>query len=576
MSDIGRRLRAARTEAGFGSISDFLTALRDAGTPLARTVVYDAESGRRPPTEATLRAYAAVLHRPELTDLGAAPWAPVGQPADKPTTWSGSLLTGLVASDRRLSDDGIIELESIAREFEVTEDLVVAEAPDEIASMARSLVARAVCLALQGQVKLGIGSDLFLYQPGENPGFPGDITAEEWGPVWTAALKVGLDVVHVRSEFPQSDDRHGLSRDLRGLLGYRGRYQPYLVRQNAAASVPFAILSLPSVGSVQFLAAEDPRRCDVAIYFPWNASATVQAAESAIWRHVQRCADAADSIIRRYDAIGGNGAAARSAEDPSGGNDYWWVRARSERVLLDLERQPGTRYLFKDGLSTATCPTDVARARLRRARLAVEGSSVQPPLSPAVADEFDLLRGDRQREFLRNLADHEAFDFVTEASLRRYCRTGLFSERADDYWGAAARPDEVEAHLRFVLTILEQESNYRLVIISEDEAQALLAPGTVLDGAGWTLKADRGQADAAVFEVVRELVDGDDTTFVHTMCEIRHRDAVRSILNEFQLLRRLSLDAQRRQASIEMLEHLLLGLADGTAQGRHPARRSTS
>lgn len=555
-SDLGQVLRGARQQAGYASVPEFLEALRDRGVPVARTVIYDTESGRRQPTEATIRAYATVLGRPQLlSSVDLQDWK--HPEASHDSSWvTGSLISDLTPRHSWLLPTEIDKLETLAKQAPSTKNIFVASSKDDVVGLARSLLARVVCLALDGKIRPGIGSEIYVYQPDSQPGFPGDLATIEWSGVVKAALKVGLDVVHVRAGFDLSGERHGLSWDLRELLGYRGRYLPHALRGDFCLPAPQAIVSMPTVGTIMFLAADDPRRFDTAIYYPWEGEPMVRDAETALWRHTQHCVDAAESIVRRFDAL----KPWRTLPEDQGPSnaDYWWARARSARVFAEIEEQDGIRFLFKDGLSPATCPTDVARERMRRARLAIVDESLRPPFSPPIAEEFLTIRSDRHRAFLAGLRRFEALDFVTKSSLERYVKVGVFNDRLDDFWGSDSTPAEVVEHLQFVVGLLEDEPNYKLIVLDDKHIANLVAPGASLNGAGWMLKANHGESDRAVFEVVREVDDGQgNATFIHTTCEIRQRAAVRSILREFNAMRREYVTDDIRESTIAYLEELV-------------------
>lgn len=120
MSTSRNFLRDARIRAGLESVGEFLNVPREGGVPLARTVVYDSESGHRPPTEATVRAYALVLNRPDLYEEWAAArregessLVEETQPRDLASL---SVVSGLTGRDQGLSSDDVDGLRILAAE----------------------------------------------------------------------------------------------------------------------------------------------------------------------------------------------------------------------------------------------------------------------------------------------------------------------------------------------------------------------------------------------------------------------------------------------------------------------------
>ena len=409
---LGEELAEARQKSGF-SVGELAAA-----TGLSRSVLYDAERGRRVASRDVVENYAKACARPDLIGLREQRVAELSLGDPEPGLAAGRLITRI---DQLLSSPppppGRSAKEWTTRHESLLSRLGAGQIPKghevvysrvDTLRLATRLMASA---AVRHRSGVAPREPILLALLGQHePPVEKEDVADDWRTALCLALDVGLDVVDIRCLQQGAAQQVALVNDLVGFLGKRGNYEPRQLAIQEDATLPRDIMVFPGIGALQFFTVDQSRYPDAGYFFNETDFGDIC---RLLAEHAEQLKAAASPIVRQFDRTESPQLTSSQVSTPADQIDFE-SRIELESAMLEAERLDGPRFLIKDGLSTVTCPIAVAAARIRR----------QIEQYPADSDAQRFysnllkLREERQRAFLEQIKRHEFVDVVPESALR--------------------------------------------------------------------------------------------------------------------------------------------------------------
>lgn len=267
--------------------------------------------------------------------------------------------------------------------------------------------------------------------------------AVPWRAALRQALHAGWNVVHLWRLRIENQHRFELIARMLSILGYRGKYQPYLFPNHVLPGAPADVIIVPGQGALWLFGSRQSRHVDSGFFFPPDSP--------------------------HYPLISQFATTMRSQTQPL--LEVYPERSLDFKALaLQFEVEDGAQLLLKEGLSFQSMPIAIRSACIQRI--------LQAPLVRSLQEQThlelwcqQLLDHHRQRvhlfeQFLQD-RQHEARHVVTKTAILRLLSHGELP--ADDWLRDQPQSQltvaEALAWLRHVIWLLQVYPNYQLAIV---------------------------------------------------------------------------------------------------------------
>lgn len=505
-SVLGRALREARREAGISVATLAIDA--PLGTAKSLSPYYDAERGTRFASADLVDCYAKRCRRSDLRDLRDSLLRDVGASSGLDREGRGIVRSlelpptriALSTADRELAT-------KLAEHPALRSPYAVLDSADDCRRLAAAMLAQAALSARSwiGPRPLGRAPVIVTeLGSGSNLGHPlGPLEDSDLTGAIELAVKAGLRVRHLRPDTSRSATAFDQIRSLLRTLSIGGDYEPLQISVEEQRAPARDVLIVPGVGVLESLATHQCRHVDAGRFFSAMSMPEICAITTD---HARQLISIANRVVTKFER---------------GRDSDVHVLVQIERAMRDAEVTPGPRYMFKDGLSTMTCPIAVTDARVERE---LESRNYDPE-AVRYLEELLRIREDRHQAFREQLEDFDFIDVVSRQSLERFASTGSFAglNRRDDYGLATATPGERVLHLRAEIELLRAYDRYQLIVLDNQPFEEWF------QGLGWFVKEEPHGTGSVFFQSVHQ--DEDCTTYVG--CEIRESNTVRAVKAHF-------------------------------------------
>lgn len=273
---------------------------------------------------------------------------------------------------------------------------------------------------------------------------------QDWAMAMRRVLDQGWTVRHLVRVTSNQRKTVRVVEYMRKFLGASGLYDPYLLPAESVWHVAggdadwggngYEFITVPGLGALQLVAPDGRHVTQCRLH---SAGARLEALE----RHVTRVVQSAKRVYA---------------------GRYLSPDANYQHAMASIEEYPGARFAVINGLGETTVPPGILEQRAHELRAKGVDETVVATLL--------ALQTKRVHVMERNLKRYPHYDVCPKQAIERLVRNGPYQGiyQTQDSWVAlgASRltPEQIRAHLEFLIKRLESRSNYYLLLLEEENA----------------------------------------------------------------------------------------------------------
>jgi hypothetical protein len=309
------------------------------------------------------------------------------------------------------------------------------------------LQAIALITAAASQPPLPGAEIIITFQSQDDPLMIYPDLAKQWRQALRQAMAAGWNIVHLWRLHGGVDQRFNLISKMLSMLGYRGRYQPYILPSHTAPAMPADLIIVAGQGALSLWGSRQANYVDSAFLFTPDSDHFTVLSHFASTMRAQ-----SQPLLEMY---------------PERSLDF-------KTAALQAEAAPGDQLLVKEGLALQVMPVSIRAACIDRILRTPSQRSHQEQISLQLWCQTLLDQHTRRiamfEEFLRQ-GTYTARHIVIKDAIRQLLTHGRLpmDDWLRDEPGGSLTLEESIIWLRNVITLLETHPTFHLAIVDSLE-----------------------------------------------------------------------------------------------------------